>query len=90
MPLRFLTAGESHGPAMLAILEGMPAGLEITVKVIDHELQRRQRGYGAGPRMKLEKDHAVIQSGILEGKTTGAPISLSIINARQAILTQKE
>ncbi len=81
MPLRFLTAGESHGPAMLAILEGMPAGLEITVKVIDHELQRRQRGYGAGPRMKLEKDHAVIQSGILEGKTTGAPISLSIINA---------
>ncbi|MBC8336930.1 MAG: chorismate synthase [Anaerolineales bacterium] len=81
MPLRFLTAGESHGPAMLAILEGMPAGLKITPNVIDHELQRRQRGYGAGPRMKLEKDQAIIQSGILEGKTTGAPISLSIINA---------
>ena len=56
MGLRFLTAGESHGPALLTILEGLPAGLELPVEVIDTELARRQRGYGAGPRMKLESD----------------------------------
>ena len=80
MPLRYLTAGESHGPTMLAILEGMPAGLKINPDNINHQLQRRQRGYGAGPRMKIEKDRALIRSGVLSNKTTGAPIALEIIN----------
>ncbi|MBS1249310.1 MAG: Chorismate synthase [Chloroflexi bacterium] len=80
MPLRYLTAGESHGPGMLAILEGMPAGLKINPENINHQLQRRQRGYGAGPRMKIERDRVLIQSGVLEGRTTGAPIALTILN----------
>lgn len=80
MGLRFLTAGESHGPVLLTILEGLPAGLELPVEVIDTELARRQRGYGAGPRMKLESDQVQILGGILEGETTGAPIALLVNN----------
>ena len=56
MSLRFLTAGESHGPSLTAILDGMPAGLSITPEIIDKELARRQKGYGSGGRMKIEKD----------------------------------
>jgi len=82
--LRFLTAGESHGPALTAILEGMPAGLPLTSAVIDQELERRQRGYGAGPRMKIEHDHAEILSGVLNGRTIGAPISIKINNLNHA------
>ena len=55
--LRFLTAGKSHGPSLIAILEGMPAGLSITPDIIDKELERRQKGYGAGGRMKIRKRH---------------------------------
>jgi len=84
MSLRLLTAGESHGPALTAILDGMPAGLALDVGVIDHELARRQQGYGAGPRMKIEKDHAQILGGVMEGLTTGAPIALQILNADHA------
>ena len=80
LTLRFLTAGESHGPALVAILEGMPAGLPISGDLIDHELARRQRGYGAGPRMKMEQDHARLLAGVMEGETTGAPIALYIEN----------
>jgi len=80
MGLNFLTAGESHGPVLTAILEGMPAGLEIAAEVINHELQRRQKGLGAGPRMKLESDEVRILGGVLEGHSTGAPISLLIEN----------
>ena len=58
--LRFLTAGESHGLALTAIIEGLPAGLPLTAEVIDRELLRRQQGYGAGPRMKMERDHVEI------------------------------
>ncbi len=79
--LRFLTAGESHGPGLLGILEGMPAGLPLTEAVIDAELARRQQGYGAGGRMKIEKDKARILSGVMAGQTTGAPIALWIENA---------
>jgi len=79
-PLRFLTAGESHGPALTAILEGIPAGLSITSEQIARDLLRRQSGYGAGPRMKIEKDAAQILGGVLEGRTTGAPIALLIEN----------
>ncbi len=63
MPLRFMTSGESHGPALLAILDGMPAGLPVTAQAINAELARRQQGYGAGPRMKLEQDTAQILAG---------------------------
>jgi chorismate synthase len=84
MGLRTLTAGESHGPGLVAILEGMPAGLLLDEKILDEQLARRQSGYGAGPRMKLERDHAQILSGVMEGKTTGAPIALHIINMDHA------
>ncbi len=79
--LRFLSAGESHGPAITAILDGMPAGLPLSKDGIDRELARRQRGYGAGPRMKLESDTVEILSGVMAGETTGAPIALLIRNA---------
>lgn len=80
MTLNFFTAGESHGPALIAILEGFPSGLEITAKVIDKQLQRRQAGFGAGPRMKLEEDRVQILGGVMAGRTTGAPLALLIEN----------
>ncbi|MGD2157706.1 MAG: chorismate synthase [Anaerolineales bacterium] len=78
--LRYLTAGESHGPELVTILEGFPAGLLIAVDRINAELARRQRGYGAGPRMKLERDRVAVISGVMEGHTTGAPIAMRIQN----------
>lgn len=80
MSLRFLTAGESHGPALIGILEGLPAGLPLTTLLIDNELARRQRGYGAGPRMQIEQDKVRILGGVLEELTTGAPLALQIEN----------
>ena len=79
--LRFLTAGESHGPSLTAILEGMPAGLAITSEIIDKELARRQKGYGSGGRMKIEKDTVQILGGVMAGETTGAPVALVVQNA---------
>jgi len=79
--LRFLTAGESHGPALTGILEGMPAGIPLDEAAIAHDLGRRQVGYGAGGRMKIESDHAHITAGVMAGKTTGGPIALTIENA---------
>ena len=78
--LRFLTAGESHGPFLTAILEGMPAGVPICSAEIDRDLARRQQGYGSGGRMKIERDHARIAAGVMDGKTTGAPIALIVEN----------
>jgi len=78
--LRFLTAGESHGPALTAILDGMPAGLSITPEIINKGLARRQQGYGSGARMKIEKDTVQILSGVMAGETTGAPIALLVQN----------
>lgn len=78
--MRFLTAGESHGKCLLGIIEGMVANLEISISEINKELSRRQRGYGRGERMKIEKDRVEIVSGIRNGKTTGAPIGLIIEN----------
>jgi chorismate synthase len=78
--IRFLTAGESHGQALVGILEGMPAGLEIEPSYINHQLKRRQQGYGRGGRMKIEKDEVRILSGIRHGKTLGSPIALMIEN----------
>jgi len=80
MPLRFLTAGESHGPSLTAILDGMPAGLPITTDIINKELARRQQGYGSGGRMKIEKDTVQILGGVMGGETTGAPIGLLVQN----------
>lgn len=84
MSLRFLTAGESHGPALVAILEGIPAGLALSAGMIDHELNRRQKGFGAGPRMKIEHDQARVLSGVMAGHTTGAPIAILIDNQDHA------
>lgn len=81
MPLRFLTAGESHGPSLTAILDGIPAGLPITPEIINTELARRQKGYGSGGRMKIEKDRVQILGGVMAGETTGAPIALLVENA---------
>jgi len=80
MPLRFLTAGESHGPSLTAILDGMPAGLAIVPDIINKELARRQQGYGSGGRMKIEKDTVQITGGVMAGETTGAPIALIVQN----------
>jgi chorismate synthase len=78
--LRFLTAGESHGPSLVTILEGIPAGLPVDPDAITHELRRRQGGYGRGRRMSIESDRAQILSGVRHGVTTGAPIALLIPN----------
>ncbi|HBG45445.1 MAG TPA: chorismate synthase [Deltaproteobacteria bacterium] len=78
--LRYLTAGESHGPVLTAIVEGMPAGLEITAAQIDADLARRQSGYGRGARMKIEKDAVEITSGVRHGATLGSPVTLQVKN----------
>lgn len=80
MPIRFFTAGESHGPGLTAILEGMPAGLPLSGEDINIDLRRRQKGYGSGGRMQIEKDGIVISSGVMNGMTTGAPIALHVQN----------
>ena len=80
MPIRFFTAGESHGPGLTAILEGMPAGLALSGEDINIDLRRRQKGYGSGGRMQIEKDKIVITSGVMNGMTTGAPIALHVQN----------
>jgi chorismate synthase len=78
--LQFITAGESHGPALVAVLEGLPSGLPLSSELIDRDLERRQKGYGAGPRMKIEQDHTSLLGGLMEGKTTGAPLAMLIEN----------
>ena len=78
--LRYLTAGESHGPALTAIVDGLPAHLPLTAKQIDRDLVRRQGGYGRGGRMKIERDHAELLAGVRWGETTGAPVTLQVVN----------
>jgi chorismate synthase len=78
--LRLLTAGESHGKALTAILDGIPAGLPVTASIIDLELARRQKGYGSGGRMKIEQDTVQLLGGILAGETIGSPIALLVEN----------
>ena len=80
MHFKFTTAGESHGKALVAIVEGVPAGLAIDIAAIDHELWRRQQGYGRGGRMKIETDKVEILSGVRHGKTLGSPVALMIEN----------
>jgi chorismate synthase len=78
--LRFTTAGESHGPGLVAVVEGLPAGLEITPDDIDRDLARRQLGHGRGGRMKIESDRAQVWGGIRHGRTLGSPVALLIEN----------
>jgi chorismate synthase len=78
--IRFLTAGESHGPLLTGILEGIPAGLPLTTADVDADLTRRQQGFGKGGRMGIEKDHVRFGAGIVAGLTTGAPIALLVDN----------
>lgn len=78
--MRYFTAGESHGPQLTAIIEGLPAGLEIAPSVLDEQLARRQQGYGRGDRMKIEQDRVEILSGVRWGKTLGSPVTLVVKN----------
>jgi chorismate synthase len=80
MPLRYFTAGESHGPGLTAIVEGFPAGVPIDAATINHDLARRMQGYGRGGRMKIEQDQAEIRSGVRWGESLGSPITLWIEN----------
>ena len=79
--LTYRTAGESHGPAIIALIEGMPAGVPVDKPFIDSELRRRQGGYGRGGRQKIEVDQIQIRSGVRRGKTIGSPIVLEIVNS---------
>ena len=78
--MRFLTAGESHGPGVIAVIDGVPAGLAVSPADIDADLRRRQLGYGRGGRQKIERDEVRITGGIRQGRTTGGPIALQILN----------
>jgi chorismate synthase len=78
--LRYLTAGESHGPALTAIVEGFPSGVLLETGLIDRELKRRQGGYGRGKRQQIETDRIIVESGVYHGVTTGSPITLRLIN----------
>ncbi|HYE78168.1 MAG TPA: chorismate synthase [bacterium] len=80
MPLRFLTAGESHGPELTAILDGLPAGVPLTAETINRDLSRRQLGIGRGGRMRIEQDEVQITGGVRFGETIGSPVSLRLIN----------
>jgi len=79
-PLRFTTAGESHGPGLVAIVEGLPAGLELDRDRIDRDMARRQLGHGRGGRMKIERDAVEVRSGVRHGRTLGSPIALLVAN----------
>ncbi|MEJ8304637.1 chorismate synthase [Saccharibacillus sacchari] len=80
MSLRYLTAGETHGPQLTAIVEGMPSNLRIDFEALNFQLLRRQKGYGRGRRMQIERDTADIAGGVRHGQTTGAPIALIVVN----------
>lgn len=78
--MRFFTAGESHGPQLTAIIEGLPAQMPLTAEMINTELKRRQGGHGRGRRMQIEKDQVLITSGVRHGKTLGSPVTLTVVN----------
>ena len=78
--LRYLTAGESHGRALVVIVEGLPSGLPVTIEEIQGELARRRLGYGRGPRMRFEVDEVTLLAGIRHGRTLGSPVAIEIAN----------
>lgn len=90
MTLRFLTAGESHGPELTAILEGLPAGLVVDRAALGDFLARRQAGFGTGGRMKIERDTVRLSAGIMGGRTTGAPVALHLVNRDHANWSGRE
>ena len=79
--LRWLTAGESHGPALVGIIEGVPAGVELTSAQIADSLARRRLGYGRGPRMRFEQDEVTIIGGVRHGRTLGSPVAIQVANS---------
>src|SRR5690554_7287075 len=87
--MRYLTAGESHGPAITTIIEGLPANLPLDHLTINQDLARRQQGYGRGGRMKIEKDQVEILAGLRFGKTLGSPVTLQVKNKDYAQWTDK-
>ena len=87
--IRYLTAGESHGQALVGVLEGVPAGISVNAEYINHQLRRRQMGYGRGGRMRIEADSVEILSGIRHGKTLGSPIAMLIRNRDSQNWTEK-
>src|ERR687894_806862 len=78
--LRFLTAGESHGRALVVVLEGLPAGLHVAVEDVQAELARRRLGFGRGPRMRFEQDEVTLIGGVRHGRTLGSPVAIEIAN----------
>src|SRR5919198_2820091 len=80
MSFRFVTAGESHGPGLTAIVEGLPAGLELRPDDLDRDLARRQLGHGRGGRMKIESDRAEVTAGLRHGRTLGSPVAIRVAN----------
>ena len=78
--LRWLTAGESHGPELVAVLEGLPAGIEITTAEVQDALARRRLGYGRGARMKFEQDEVSLSGGVRHGLTMGGPVAITVAN----------
>src|SRR5215210_5416682 len=80
MTFRYLTAGESHGPTLGVVLEGLPAGVPVAADAIARDLARRQRGYGRGARMSIEHDRAEIVAGVRHGRTLGSPVLLLVPN----------
>ncbi|PZS23016.1 MAG: chorismate synthase, partial [Pseudonocardiales bacterium] len=80
MAMRLVTAGESHGPGLTCVVEGLPAGLSLTPEDLNRDMARRQLGHGRGGRMKIEKDAATVTAGIRHGRTLGGPIALQVPN----------
>ncbi len=89
MPLRLITAGESHGPGLTCIVEGLPAGLELAPEDLNRDMARRQLGHGRGGRMKIEKDAATVTAGVRHGRTLGGPIALQVANRDYANWEQR-
>ena len=87
--LRFLTAGESHGQALVVIVEGLPAGLRVTAKDVQDELARRRLGFGRGPRMRFEVDEVTLVSGVRHGRTLGSPLAIEIKNTEWPKWTER-
>src|SRR4026207_1992743 len=81
--LRYLTAGESHGPALVVVVEGLPAGLDVTVDAIGDEPARRRLGFGRGPRMRFERDDVELLGGVRHGRTLGSPVPIVIHNTQR-------
>ena len=78
--LRLVTAGESHGPGLTALVEGLPAGLQLDREAMDRDMARRQLGFGRGGRMRIEQDHVIVTAGVRHGRTLGGPISMTVPN----------